>query len=104
MSTPPNRSARMKGGAKAAAQPTKPRPFPYAKVAELWAKGKTIAEIAKAIGRVGEGRDPHHAMRVTLTRMHRGYRAGDGKLTKLPYRISRTTLRRATAAGKKSVK
>jgi hypothetical protein len=34
------------------------RPFPYAKVAEMWAGGKTIPEIAKAIDRVGKGDDP----------------------------------------------
>jgi hypothetical protein len=34
------------------------RPFPYAKVAEMWAQEKTIPEIATAIDRVGKGDDP----------------------------------------------
>lgn len=80
----------------------KRRPFPYAKVALLWEQGKTIAEIAKAIGRVGEGKDPHHALRVCLTKMHAGWTDKDGKLRKLPHRISRKTLRLATQAGKKA--
>ena len=37
-------------------------------------QGKTIAEIAKAIDRVGDGKDPYHALRVALTHMHKGYR------------------------------
>jgi hypothetical protein len=80
----------------------KRRPFPYGRVARMWAKGKTIAEIAKAIGRVGKGKDPYHALRVVLTRMHRGYRSTEGKLVKLPHRISKKTLRLAVKAGKKS--
>ena len=80
----------------------KRRPFPYAKVAVLWGEGKTIAEIAKAIGRVGKGNDPHHALRVVLTRMHRGYKDEQGKVVKLPHRISRKTLRLATKAGKRA--
>ncbi len=80
----------------------KRRPFPYAKVALLWTEGKTIAEIAKAIGRVGKGKDPHHALRVVLTRMHHGYKNAEGKMVKLPHRISRKTLRLATKAGKKA--
>jgi hypothetical protein len=78
------------------------RPFPYEEVGRMWAKGKTIAEIAKAIGRVGEGKDPYHGLRVVLTRMHRGYRNPEGKLVKLPYRVSKKTLRSAANAGKKS--
>jgi len=78
------------------------RPFPYEKVGRMWAKGKTIAEIAKAIGRVGEGKDPYHALRVVLTRMHRGYRNPEGKLVKLPHRVSKKTLKLAVEAGKKA--
>lgn len=80
----------------------KRRPFPYAKVALLWEEGKTIAEIAKAIGRVGKGKDPHHALRVVLTRMHHGYKNAEGEIVKLPHRISRKTLRLATEAGKRA--
>jgi hypothetical protein len=32
-------------------KPAKRRPFSYARVAKLWEQGKTIAEIAKVIGR-----------------------------------------------------
>jgi hypothetical protein len=80
----------------------KRRVFPYARVAKLWAKGKTIAEIAKAIERVGNGKDAYHGLRVVLTRMHKGYRDSDGKVVKLPHRISLKTLRLATKAGKKA--
>lgn len=84
------------------AKAAKRRSFPYAKVALLWEEGKTIGEIARAISRVGKGKDPHHALRVVLTRMHRGYKDAEGKITKLPHRISRKTLRLATKAGKKA--
>lgn len=80
----------------------KRRPFPYTRVARLWQKGKTIAEIAKAIRRVGKGDDPYHALRVVLTRMHKGYRNSEGKLVKLPHRITRRALKAATKAGKKA--
>jgi hypothetical protein len=30
----------------------------------MWAREKTIPEIAKAIGRVDKGDDPYHALRV----------------------------------------
>jgi hypothetical protein len=69
----------------------------------MWAKRQTIAEIAKAIGRVGNGKDRYHDLRVALTRMHRGYRNPEGKLVKLPYRVSKKTLRLAVKAGKKSI-
>ena len=88
-----------KGKATRKAKRSKRRPFPYAKVAVLWSEGKTIAEIAKAIGRVGEGKDPHHALRVVLTRMHHGYKDEDGKIVKLPHRISRKILRLSKKAG-----
>lgn len=86
---------------KAKARPAKRRPFPYAEVAELWADGKTIAEIARAIGRVGTGNDPYHSLRVFLTRMHHGYMNAEGKLVKLPHRVSKKTLRLAKLAGTK---
>lgn len=89
-------------GKPTAKRPAERRPFPYAKVAKLWAEGKTIAQIAKAIGRVGEGKDPYHGLRVHLSLMHRGYKTDDGKVVKLPHRISRKTLKLATKAGNKS--
>lgn len=78
------------------------RLFPYAKVAEMWAQKKTIPEIAKAIGRVGKGDDPYHSLRVALTRMHKGYKNAEGKVAKLPHRVSQKTLKLATKAGKKA--
>jgi hypothetical protein len=88
---------------KAKARRAKRRPFPYAEVAELWGHGKTIAEIARAIGRVGDGKDPYHSLRVVLTRMHRGYKDSHGKLVKLPHRVSQKTVRLSRKAGKKAV-
>ena len=80
----------------------KRRPFPYARVAKLWNQGKTIAQIAKAIGRYNDkSADPCHSLRVVLTRMHKVYRSPDGKLVKLPHRISRKTLKLAKLAGTK---
>ena len=78
------------------------RPFPYEKVAELWAQEKTIPEIAKIIGRVGKGDDPYHGLRVVLTRMHKGRKDTEGNVIKLPHRVSRKTLRLATKAGKRA--
>jgi hypothetical protein len=76
----------------------KRNPFPYDLVARLWAKGKTIAEIAERIGRIDRSRedgDKYHTMRVFLMRMHAGYKDRDGKIVKLPYRASRKLVRAA---------
>ena len=81
----------------------KRRPFPYQKVAKLWAAGKTIAQIAEAIGRVGTGKDRYHSLRVFLSRMHHGYKDASGKLVKLPHRVSAKTLRLSRKAGRKAV-
>jgi hypothetical protein len=78
------------------------RAFPYEQVAKLWAQEKTIPEIAKAIGRVGKGDDPYHSLRVALTKMQRGYKNAEGKVVKLPHRVSQKTLKLATKAGKKA--
>ena len=78
------------------------RAFPYAKVAEMWAQEKTIPEIAKAIDRMGKGDDKFHAMRVFLSRMHKGYKNAQGETVKLPHRVSRKTLKLATKAGRKA--
>ena len=78
------------------------RPFPYAKVAEMWAQEKTIPEIAAAIDRVGKGDDKFHALRIFLSKMHKGYKNTDGKVVKLPYRVSRKTLKLAVKAGKRA--
>jgi hypothetical protein len=78
------------------------RPFPYEQVAKMWAQEKTIPEIAKAIDRVDKGDDKFHALRVFLSKMHKGYRDAEGKILKLPYRISRKTLGLSIKAGKKA--
>jgi hypothetical protein len=77
------------------------RRFPYEKVAKLWAAKKTIPQIAKAIGRVGKGDDPYHSLRVALPRMHKGYKNAEGKVVKLPHRITSAALKAATKAGKR---
>jgi hypothetical protein len=78
------------------------RPFPYAKVAEMWAQEKTIPEIAKAIRRVGKGDDKFHALRIFLTKMHKGYRDAEGNIVKLPYRVSHKTVKLAIKAGNRA--
>ncbi len=76
--------------------------FPYGRVLKMWKAGKSSMEIAKAIGRYdSKAADPMHSFRVTLTRFHKGVRI-DGKLVKLPHRVSKAALKRATKAGKKA--
>lgn len=70
----------------------------------MWEKGRTIAEIAKRIGRVDTGNDRYHSIRVILTRMHKGYRDATGKAFRLPHRVSKKTLKAATKAGKKAAR
>ena len=78
------------------------KPFPYARVLAMWRAGKSSMEIAKAVGRYdSKAADPMHSFRVTLTRFHKGVRI-DGKLVKLPHRVSKAALKRATKAGKKA--
>jgi hypothetical protein len=79
----------------------KRRAFPYHRVAKLWARGKTIAKIGTAIGRVDRDRedgDRFHTLRNFLMRMHKGYRDREGNIVKLPYRASRKAVRAAKAA------
>ena len=78
------------------------RPFPYEKVAKPWALKKTIPEIAKAIGRVGNGDDPYLSLRVALTKMHKGYKDKSGKIVKLAHRVSQQTVNGATKTGRKA--
>jgi hypothetical protein len=80
----------------------KRRAFPYDRVAKMWAQEKTIAQIAKATGRVGEGDDKFHALRIFLSKMHKEYRDADGNIVKLPYRISQRTLKLAVKAGRRA--
>jgi hypothetical protein len=82
-------------------QRRKYRPFPYERVAKMWEKGMTIARIAIAIDRVDKDnpRDPYHSLRNFLSRMHKGYTNGKGRVVKLPHRVSKSTLRAARRAG-----
>lgn len=80
----------------------KRQPFPYLRVLKMWQAGKSSMAIAKAIGRHdSKATDPMHSFRVTLTRFHKGVRI-DGKLVKLPHRVSQKALKRATKAGRKA--
>jgi hypothetical protein len=78
------------------------RPFPYEQVAMLWAQEKTIPQIAAKINRVGKGADPYHSLRVMLTKMHKGFKNAEGKIVKLPHRITSAALKAATKAGKRA--
>ena len=79
------------------------RPFPYERVAKLWAKGKTLTEISKAIGIFNiKSDDPNHRLRVALTGMHKGWRDSKGKLHKLPHRVKKSSLAASRRAGKKA--
>jgi len=79
------------------------KPFPYARVLKMWKAGKSSMEIAKAIGRYdSKAADPMHGFRVTLTRFHKGVRI-NGKLVRLPHRVSKKALKLATKAGRKAV-
>lgn len=84
----------------------KRKPFPYLRVATLWQRGKTIAQIAKAVGRIDRGRedgDQYHSLRNFLRIMHaKGYRNSQGEVVKLPYRVPRATVRRSKARAKSS--
>jgi hypothetical protein len=79
------------------------RKFPYDKVARLWGADKSIAQIGHAIGRVDKDSatgDLYHSLRNFLYRMHNvGYKSKSGRLVRLPYRVSKSTLRAARKAG-----
>jgi hypothetical protein len=83
----------------------KRKPFPYLRVAKLWQRGKTIAQIAKAVGRIDRRRDDgdqYHSLRNFLRIMHaKGYKSADGEVVRLPYRVSRATVIRSRSARKK---
>jgi len=84
-------------------KPKRYRKFPYVRVAEMWGNGMTIGRIARATNRVDKGNangDLYHSLRNFLYRMHtRGYRDADGRLVRLPYRVSPKTVRAARKAG-----
>jgi hypothetical protein len=83
-------------------KPTQRRKFPYQRVLQMWKAGKSLETIARAVGRFRkDADDPLRSFRVSLTRFHKGVKL-DGRLVKLPYRISSKTLKLATKAGKKA--
>jgi hypothetical protein len=51
---------------------------------------------------VGKGDDKFHSLRIFLSKMHKGYKNTEGKVVKLPYRVSRKTLKLAVKAGKRA--
>jgi hypothetical protein len=79
----------------------KRHPFPHLKIARMWAQGKSIAVIAHSINRMNSKnlKDPYHALRNCLRLMHMGYRNSQGKLVKLPYRVSQKRVRASRIAG-----
>jgi hypothetical protein len=73
---------------------------PWLKLERMHRAGKTNMQMAIAINRVDVGKpDPTHTLRGLLNKMHKGYRNAEGKLVRLPYKISRSTLRKCTEAG-----
>jgi hypothetical protein len=80
---------------------TKRRPFPQDNIAKMWAKGMTIATIARSIGRIDkENRtDPYHSLRNCLYRMHKGYTDRNGRYARLPHRVSRKRVQAGRKAG-----
>jgi hypothetical protein len=96
------KAAPKKATKRAASKLTKRREFPYQTVLKMWNAGKTLETIARTTGRYQKNADdPLRSFRVSLTRFHKGVKL-DGRLVKLPYRISRKTLKLATKAGKKA--
>ena len=87
---------------KLAAKKLKRREFPYQQVLKMWQAGETLETIARATGRYQpKADDPLRSFRVSLTRFHKGVKV-NGRLVKLPYRVSRRTLKLATKAGRKA--
>jgi hypothetical protein len=87
---------------RAASKQTKRREFPYQTVLKMWNAGKTLETIARAVGRYQpKADDPLRGFRVSLTRFHKGVKL-NGRLVKLPYRVSRKTLKLAIKAGRKA--
>ena len=92
-----------KNTAKKVAAKRQRKPFPYSRVLKMWRAGNSSMEIAKAVGRYdSKAADPMHSFRVTLTRFHKGVRI-NGKLVKLPHRVSKKALKLATKAGRKAI-
>lgn len=76
--------------------------MPYQAVLKMWNAGKTLETIARATGRYQKNADdPLRSFRVSLTRFHKGVKL-NGRLVRLPYRVSRKTLKLAVKAGRKA--
>ena len=78
--------------------------FPYVRIADMWERqGKTIAQIAHAIGRVDKDNpeDSCHSVRNAMYRMRRwGYINEYGKRVKLgSYRVDKFTRKASRVAG-----
>ena len=87
---------------RAASKQTKRREFPYQTVLKMWNAGKTLETIARAVGRYQpKADDPLRSFRVSLTRFHRGVKL-NGRLVKLPYRVSKSSVKIAIKAGKRA--
>jgi hypothetical protein len=87
---------------RAASKLTKHREFPYQQVLKMWNAGKTLETIARAVGRYQpKADDPLRGFRVSLTRFHKGVKI-NGKLVKLPYRVSKSSVKLAVKAGKRA--
>jgi hypothetical protein len=94
------KKAARKATKRAASKPTKRRGFPYQLVLKMWKAGKTLETIARATGRFQkDADDPLRSFRVSLTRFHKGVNL-NGRLVKLPYRVSHKTVKLAVKAGK----
>jgi hypothetical protein len=96
------KAARKKATKVAITKATKRRPFPYERVLRMWKAGKTLETIARAVGRYQpKADDPLRSFRIGLTRFHKGVRI-NGKLVKLPYRVSKSSVKLAIKAGKRA--
>jgi len=80
----------------------KRREFPYQRVLKMWKAGKTLETIARAVGRYQKNAaDPLHGFRLSLTRFHKGVKL-NGRLVKLPHRVSESSLKMSRKAGKRA--
>jgi hypothetical protein len=96
------KKAAQKKATKPAAKKLKRREFPYQAVLKMWNAGKTLETIARAVGRYQKNADdPLRSFRVSLTRFHNGVKL-NGRLVKLPYRVSHKTVKLAIRAGKRA--
>jgi hypothetical protein len=96
------KKAAPKKATKPAARNLKRREFPYQRVLKMWKAGETLETIARATGRFQKDAvDPLRSFRVSLTRFHKGVKL-DGRLVKLPYRVSESSVNLSRKAGKKA--